>query len=42
MSYNFGTVVGDWSWTEVGQRWDRGGTEAGQRLEEVGVERYKV
>jgi len=23
MSYNFGTVVGDWSWTEVRQRSER-------------------
>jgi len=23
ISYNFGTVIRDWSWTEVRQKWDR-------------------
>jgi len=31
MSYNFRTVVGDWSWMEVGQRLDRGWMEAGEK-----------
>jgi len=37
MSYNFRTVVGDWSWTEVGQRSDRGQTKFGWKSERIPV-----
>jgi len=38
MSYYFGTVVGDRSRTEVGQRSDKGRTEVGQRSDYRGEE----
>ena len=35
MSYYFRTVVGDWSWTEVGQGADRNQTRVGLQIKRI-------